>query len=88
LLLQREKQIKEREIITMTGSKQMDRRLSAPPASWEADRATTKQLDNSIQVSGAGEEEEEEDEVVAVVAEEDCRSCWKMSTKPCLNPKP
>jgi hypothetical protein len=26
--------------------------------------------------------------VVAVVAEEDCRSCWKMSTKPCLNPKP
>ena len=32
----------------------MDRRNSAPPASWEADRATTKQLDNSIQVSGGG----------------------------------
>jgi uncharacterized membrane protein len=54
LLLQREKKSKEREIITITGTKQMDRRLSAPPASWEADRATTKQLDNSIQVSGGG----------------------------------
>ena len=27
-----------------------DKRKRSPPTSWEADRATTKQLDNAIQV--------------------------------------